>query len=193
MGDMLWQCDRNGCFLKRKVLKFEVLKDCLPGRMSFMDIDAAAEVNRHFMFMEWKANGHWLGTGQELFYRRLTQLPNVEALAVYGDAEHMRVTRVREIKSGKLGEWEPCDLNGLKDRLRKWSDGAMAKQQVICGSALAQRMQLLRAQRGYILNLEKTQKTIPELIASAKELQKISPSRWNGIRIRALEFLNRTS
>jgi hypothetical protein len=161
--------------------------------MSFMDIDAAAEVNNRFIFMEWKKSGHWLGTGQELFYRRLSKIPNIEVLAVYGNAEDMSVQAVREFKDGKLDEWEPCDLTGLKDRLKTWSEQAMEKPQVLCECSFSQRMKKLWVQRDYILSLEKTQKTLPELITTAKELQKISPSRWNGIRIRALEFLNRTS
>lgn len=123
-----WDCDNRGCFNVKHRAKIEMFAECLPGRLAFTDVDATAEVNGHFLFLEFKSGGpRDIPLGQKIYFERLTFLSQkITAAIVCGNAETMVVEAVCVIKSGGVSEWQPVDLEGLKSKIKRWSDNAMA-------------------------------------------------------------------
>ena len=125
---MRWQCSQNGCYNDKLRLKFGVFKDSLPGKISFTDVDGTVEVNGYFLFLEFKSGmPSELPFGQRIYLERLTRLSRrVKAILAAGDAETMEVSHIRIADNGKFGPWEPIDIDGLKRRIKAWSDRASA-------------------------------------------------------------------
>ena len=123
-----WQCSQHGCYNDKLRLKFGVFKDCLPGKISFTDIDGTVEVNGYFLFIEWKSGmPSDLSAGQRIYLERLTRLSHrIKAVLAAGDAETMEVSHIRVIANGSVGQWEPIDIAGLKQRIRVWSNRAVS-------------------------------------------------------------------
>lgn len=138
-----WDCEDRGCFNVKHRAKIEVFAECLPGRLAFTDIDATAEVNGHFLFLEFKSGGpRDIPTGQRIYFERLTACNDkITAVIVCGDAETMAVKAMCVIHTGKVRQWELIDLPGLKVRIKRWSDKAMGAVKVArpsndnCGAA----------------------------------------------------------
>ena len=120
---MRWDCQRQGCFNEKKRLKFGVFKDCLPGKISFTDVDALVERNGNLLFMEWKDHQE-LSKGQRILFQRMTLFCPAVVLVVEGDAESMLVSSIRTVWQGKMTEPEPADLDTLRATIRQWSDWA---------------------------------------------------------------------
>lgn len=122
---MRWDCARQGCFNRKKRPKIELFADCLPGRISFGDIDGIVEINGNLLLLEWKDHQE-ISRGQRILFERLTRLCPATVLVVEGDAEDMAVTSIRTIWNGAIPESEPGDLEKLRQYIRMWSDHALA-------------------------------------------------------------------
>lgn len=122
---MRWDCARQGCFNRKKRPKIEIFADCLPGRISFGDIDGIVEINGNLLLLEWKDHQE-ISRGQRILFVRLTRLCPATVLVVEGDAEDMTVTSIRIIFNGVISESEPVDLEKLRQYIRMWSDYALA-------------------------------------------------------------------
>lgn len=120
---MHWDCQRQGCFNQKKRLKFSVFKDCLPGRISFADVDGLVEINGNLLLLEWKDHEQ-LSTGQRILYQRMTRLCPAGVFLVEGDAEDMSVQSLSTVWAGVIGPREPIDLEGLCGYIRTWADWA---------------------------------------------------------------------
>lgn len=122
---MLWDCERQGCFNKKKRPKIEVFAGCLPGKISFGDVDAIVEVGGHFLMMEWKPSMNPLSMGQSIMYERLTQQKNWSVIIVAGDAETMQIdgmaSYVHQDGGSVFIDWEDCTLDELKSRIERWA------------------------------------------------------------------------
>lgn len=132
-----WNCDDRGCYNVKHRPKIEFFAGALPGKIAMTDVDATTEVNGHFLFLEWKSGEpRDIPTGQRIYAQRLTALSEkITYVVVCGDAETMEVKAVLPIAKGKLHGWQNCDLEGLFERIRRWS--TKAKLQVVSPSRAA--------------------------------------------------------
>ena len=120
---MNWDCRRQGCFNRKKRLKFGVFKHCLPGNISFTDVDGLVEIKGNLLLMEWKDH-QVLSTGQRILFERLTLFCPATVLIVEGDAEYMMVSSIRTAWEGRIGPPEQDDLDGLCGYIKDWADWA---------------------------------------------------------------------
>ena len=119
MPKLRWDCERQGCFNRVKRPKIEVFDDCFPGLNAFTDVDAIIERNGRFLILEWKDHRD-IPTGQRIMFERLTQDSSLVVVMVQGNSETMAVEAIKMVAGGKIGAWEPCDLESLKRRIRRW-------------------------------------------------------------------------
>ena len=121
-----WDCNSQGCHNVKGRPKLLAFSDCFPGRISLSDIDATAEIEGRFLFMEWKGIGAPLSVAQEIYHKKLTSLAPGKILSVIveGDPQTMAVRSVRVIRCGRVGPSEPCDLETLRARIRRWATWA---------------------------------------------------------------------
>ena len=94
----------------------------MPRNIALTDVDGAVEVNGHFLFLEWKSGEpREIPTGQRIYAQRLTKLSRkVTYVFICADCETMETTHVAVMRKGILSEWVPCDLPGLKRRVKRW-------------------------------------------------------------------------
>lgn len=127
---MRWNCDKQGCFNKKRRPKTEIFHDLFPGMVSFGDVDGIVEVNGFALVLEWKGVGVPLSTGQKMMWERLTKVGKGESsnvplltfsvLVVEGCAETMTVKSVSTIYSGILSEPVATSLDGLRELIAEW-------------------------------------------------------------------------
>lgn len=119
-GPFRWDCERHGCYADKCRLRFEFFADCFPGHMSLTDRDGSIEINGYYLLIEFK-HSRSLPIGQRLYLER--QPP--EYCVVVATCPDTRTMEVTEIcvrnKDGKLGEFEPCDMQRFRARLQKWA------------------------------------------------------------------------
>lgn len=127
---MQWDCARQGCFNVKKRPKIEMFADCLPGRIALSDVDAIVEVCGNLLLMEWKDHQD-LTTGQRILFERLTSLCPGTVLIVEGDAEQMTVNSIRTAWQGVISPPEETDMDGLRSRIRAWSQWALANSAIL--------------------------------------------------------------
>ena len=124
---MRWDCERQGCFNKKRRPKIEQFADLWPGRISMGDVDGIVEINGHVLMLEWKTNRKDLPLGQSIMYERLSMAPDclVCVFCVDGDAEHMIVSRVKVFFNRQEQEWQSATMETLRSRMRGWALWAM--------------------------------------------------------------------
>jgi hypothetical protein len=107
-----------------------VFDDCFPGRIGMSDVDGVVEQSGRFLFLEWKSHGASLTTGQRIMFEQLTSLSpdplKVVVMVIGGDPELMTVETLQVFHSGKSQSVASIDLDGLKERIRKWSERTAA-------------------------------------------------------------------
>jgi hypothetical protein len=87
------------------------------------DIDATVEFNNYFLFMEWKSHNAEIPTGQRIYFERLTAQSERNTVVIVNTDKHPEdISSVQVIKNGKLNCVEPCDLEGLRRRIKKWAE-----------------------------------------------------------------------
>jgi hypothetical protein len=122
---MRWDCQKQGCFNKKKRPKIEVFSECFPGKVSFGDVDGLVEINNHFLFLEWKEFERPLPMGQRLTYERITQDKRFAVFVVCGDPESMDVNSIQLCYGGKLRKRTKATLDALKQQITnfvKWAE-----------------------------------------------------------------------
>jgi len=117
---MRWDCERRGCFNKKKRPKIEQFSECLPGKCAFGDVDGLAEINGHGLFLEWKPAPVDIRTGQRLTYERLTKTSLISVICIAGDAESMVVTHQAKFFRGKFYPWKTASIEDVKKSIRSW-------------------------------------------------------------------------
>lgn len=131
---MRWNCDRDGCFNKKRRPKIEVFADCFPGGINFGDVDGLVEISGAFCLLEWKADGGVLKEGQRRSYVAFTRNPTNVVFVVHGDAETMKVRSYFVFWGGTQLATRIADLEELKDHIRKWVDwvrGDIARKELV--------------------------------------------------------------
>ena len=121
---MHWDCDRDGCFEKKKRVKLGYFDDCFPGCIGMTDIDGFVEIRSNFFLLEWKGPGVHVPRGQEIAYSRLTASRVFTLLVVEGDAEHMTAERFQLWVGGRPKPWRRAGLEGTKKIISRWSEYA---------------------------------------------------------------------
>jgi len=120
---MRWDCEDRGCWKVKCSPNIEYFAHALPRNLAFTDLDATAEVNGHFLFLEWKSHGDDIPTGQRIFFERLTKLSaNITVVIVAGDPDTMEVWKVKACKDGTFRDWQDCSLEDLFDRIKRWAE-----------------------------------------------------------------------
>ena len=128
---MRYDCEKSGCFNKKRRPKIEVFSDCFPGRINFGEVDGEVEINGYFCQIEWKGEGAPLPTGQRIKFEHYTKSPGNVVFLVEGDAETMAVYRYFCFLEGKKTDWCVGDLDRLKTWIRVWAGRARAKDFVL--------------------------------------------------------------
>jgi hypothetical protein len=118
-----WDCKKQGCFNKKKRPKIEMFADCLPGKISFGDVDSIVEIRGNFLVLEFKETPR-IPKGQQILFKRLTRLAPVHVLVIDADIESMTIYGVSYVADGQIGGQKPMDLQGLKDKIKSWSEWA---------------------------------------------------------------------
>lgn len=119
---MRWDCERRGCWKVKCSPNIEYFAHALPRKLAFSDLDGIAEVNGHFLILEWKSHGGDIPTGQRILFERLTKLHrNISVVVVDGNPETMETRQVKYVHQGVFSEWRACDLEGLFERIQSWS------------------------------------------------------------------------
>ena len=121
---MRWDCEKRGCFNVKRRPKIEVFAGCFPGKISFGDIDGIVEINGFALLLEWKSDCNSLPIGQRIMYSRITKDGKISVIIVNGNAETMEIQSVAFYFKGKWIEHRQCDLDGLKEHVKKWSEKA---------------------------------------------------------------------
>jgi len=116
---MRWDCVKQGCFNLEKRPKIEVFADCLPGKIAFTDVDGVVEINHNFLFLEWKDHQD-IGTGQRILFERLTKCCPATVFVIEGDAKTMEVESVAVVWCGEIRPRDLVNLDGLRDKIKKW-------------------------------------------------------------------------
>jgi hypothetical protein len=119
-----WDCEKQGCFNKKKRPKIEVFAECLPGKIAFSDVDAIVEVNSNFLLQEWKEYPD-IPTGQKIMYERLTAGGKFAVFLVHGSAETMEIHSMGVFWNGNFKGWKASSLSKLKARVRDWAQWAI--------------------------------------------------------------------
>lgn len=117
-------CETGGCWNKQYRPNIEFFYHALPRKITMSDIDGVVEVNGSVLFLEWKSHGGELPTGQRILAERLTQIsPKITYVVVQHDPGNpMLVEAVKVAYAGKFSDWQPCDFEGLFDRVKRWAD-----------------------------------------------------------------------
>jgi hypothetical protein len=124
MRVLRWLCEEKGCF-RQLCPKLGEFDDCFPGRIGMSDIDGVVEISGRFLLLEWKSAGGSVQTGQRIMFERLTALSHkITVIVVSGDPREMLIQSVQVFHNGKSGPAELSDMDGLKARIKQWSDRA---------------------------------------------------------------------
>jgi len=115
-----WDCEKQGCFNKKRRPKIEIFSDCFPGRINFGDVDGIVEINGRGLFLEWKGNNGNIPKGQQILHEKLTKDGLLTTLCVVGDPEEMKCEKYCLFFKGKQTKFKECDLAKVKHIIKKW-------------------------------------------------------------------------
>jgi len=115
-----WDCEKQGCFNKKKRPKIEVFCGCFPRKINFGDVDGLVELNGRGLLLEWKDNGGIIPTGQKIAYEKLSTTGILTTVVVIGNPETMECRKYRICFKGKWHEYKDADLDSVKSVIKKW-------------------------------------------------------------------------
>lgn len=126
-----WDCEKRQCWNLLCRPNIEYFARVLPRNIGMTDIDGSVEVNKHFLFLEWKSFEGDIPVGQRLYFERLTKVSkDITCVIVFGTPHPMNVQKICTIWDGKLSAWEACDLVGLIERVGRWAAKAEGRPYV---------------------------------------------------------------
>jgi hypothetical protein len=113
---------RNGfCWNEAHRFRIELFAECLTGKCAMTDIDATAEQFGRFLFLEFKSHEGPLSYGQKIYFERLTKISKkITVFVVCADVTANLCYSMLSIYNGKINDWKPCDLDGLKAEIYQW-------------------------------------------------------------------------
>lgn len=123
-----WDCEKQGCFNKKRRPKIEVFAGCFPRRINFGDVDGLVELNGRGLLLEWKCGSGCLPKGQEIAHKKLTEGTKLATICVTGDAESMECSSYGFFWDGKWNDYRKGDIESVKNFMRRWSTWAMKQK-----------------------------------------------------------------
>ena len=125
---MRWDCQSDGCFLGKKIVRLFDFDDCFGGKIGFTDIDGLVERNGHFLFTEWKAEGEALPVGQRILFEQLTKASDrIIVVVVNGESGQAKESSPKQYTTIYMGDMkEPVQVNiqQIKAFFRRWYEWA---------------------------------------------------------------------
>ena len=120
--------NNNDAFLSG-VWNYDFINERLPGKRAVSDIDGSLERKGNFLFIETKATGAGIPTGQLILYEQLVCTGVANVLFVYGDTDCPIYYQKMKKKGNKavLGEKKSIDAERLASMVRSWYDWANGK------------------------------------------------------------------
>ncbi len=128
-------CEKKGCWNQQYRPKIEFFYHALPRKLTMSDIDAVAEVNGSFLFLEWKSYKGELPVGQRILAERITALsPKVTYVIVQHEPGNTEaVEYIMVVHGGKFSPWVPSSIEDLFHRVERWAK--KADMRVVGGKA----------------------------------------------------------
>lgn len=123
-----WNCDSDGCFNKKKRLNFAHFYDCLPGKISFMDIDGMTEINGNVLLLEAKEPDTELARAQRIAFQNITSGGLYTVFIIWGDTYNMDIKKCQRVSNGVFGPINDCDYEGLRSAIRAWGQKAFRQR-----------------------------------------------------------------
>jgi hypothetical protein len=126
-NDFEWDCDKSGCFNKKRRLKFGCFFDVLPGNISFSDLDGIVEYRGNALIIEWKyydydyppTDGD-IPKGQRIMFENMSRLGAASIIVVAGNPEDMSVRYIKEYHGGEISRWIPSSHKNLLAAVSAW-------------------------------------------------------------------------
>jgi hypothetical protein len=131
---MRWDCQKQGCFNKKKRPRIELFAESLPGRIALGDVDGMVEIEGNFLFLEFKEHST-IPRGQRILYQRLTRLAPAVVLVIEADIEQMDIYGISYVVNGSIEPQIPMDLNRLKEIIKSWATWARQNPAFLNGGA----------------------------------------------------------
>ena len=102
----------------------ELFDDCFGNtKICMSDIDGVVEKNGAVLFVEFKYAGSVTDRGQQLLFEKLSEKQNCFVMQIEGKPPR-NPTAYRIWSSGKVGKWTECNVDGVKERVKRWFDWA---------------------------------------------------------------------
>ena len=122
-GNMRWDCPADGCYVPH-IPDWSPFNGCFPrDGIRISDIDGMVEVGNHFLFIEWKMPKATVPEGQLKALTRLTRLPGITVLIVWG-----KTTTTPEcwqvIHGGEVPGASTVDHDALLRFITEWATSA---------------------------------------------------------------------
>ena len=121
---MRWNCQSDGCFFDKKVVRLYDFDDCFGGKIGLTDVDGLVERNGHFLFVEWKAPQEKLPMGQRILFEQLTKLSDkIVVVVVNGHSSQSEGSHPVQYQTAYKGRWsavEETNIEQLRDFFRRW-------------------------------------------------------------------------
>lgn len=125
-NDMKWDCNIDGCFNKKRRLKFKKLSDSVSG---YTDIDGIVEKCGNGLMIEWKGysktslpDNSIINDAQQILFRNLTKGKMISVICVAGNAEDMSVRAMCSVVDGRFGKWRFATLDDLNKSIEEWAE-----------------------------------------------------------------------
>lgn len=123
-----WDCEKLGCFNKKRRPKIEVFAGCFPGRINFGDIDGIVEISGNALILEWKSQNRDLPLGQRIMYRNMTSGGPITVMVIIGDPETMEITHYCVFWGGRQSPangYRAISLEEIKEKMARWAQWAL--------------------------------------------------------------------
>jgi hypothetical protein len=126
-NEFRWDCNEDGCFNKKRRLKFGRFFNALPKRISFSDLDGIVECFGNALILEWKyydedstPSVSCIPRGQQIMFERLAKAGNISIICVAGNAEDMSVKYIKKYHGDNVTEWIPGNQDNLLKSISSW-------------------------------------------------------------------------
>lgn len=118
---MRWQCNTNGCYLKKCEPNIGMFSYLFPGNISMGDFDGVVELNKAFLVLEWKSPSGEISAGQNLTFRNFTlQHDRNIVIVAHGDPQTMDVEKIAYYYDGWFYDYKAATHDDLVEMIKGW-------------------------------------------------------------------------
>lgn len=115
-----WDCPTDGCY-RDQLPDWSPLNDCFPrAGIRVTDIDGMVEVGGHFLFIEWKPPKVPVPDGQMRALTRLSTLPRITVLIVWGITT-LEPEQWQILSKGQVSDPHPVDFITWHSWINAWA------------------------------------------------------------------------